>query len=134
MCTEKDHNPNGKPSRRRNRKRTATEVINQAIHENQLGLHLLYVLACLLVIVGSIVILTGVFTKSAIVTIAGCVASALFIPAMSYARIIRRENVALRLLEAPLSRTDTAKETAEVIRDYFLSVSNDHSWKRNPSD
>jgi hypothetical protein len=42
-------------------------------------------------------------------------AFSLFWPSMSSARRIRKENIAIRLLEAPLSRADTAKEAAQML-------------------
>jgi hypothetical protein len=38
---------------------------------------------------------------------------------MTSARRTRKESLAIRLLEAPLSRADTAKDAAETLRRFF---------------
>jgi len=52
----------------------------------------------------------------------GTLASGLFWPAMNSARRTRKESVAIRLLEAPLSRADTAKEAAEMLQHLFHEI------------
>lgn len=74
---------------------------------------LLYVYASVFFLCGIITLLAGVYRKEGLVALAGGVASALFYPAMRQARQIRRENIAIRLLERPLSMAETAHETAD---------------------
>ena len=79
--------------------RTAEQVIDQAISENKFSAYLLYGFA-----------------------LAGGVASGLFWPAMNQARQIRRENIAIRLLERPLSMADTSNEAANALKDFFVTT------------
>ena len=53
---------------------------------------------------------------------AGGIASALFFPAMRQARQIRRENIAIRLLERPLSMAETSHEAADALKEFFLDT------------
>ncbi len=106
--------------------RSATDIIDQAIRENRAAEILLYILALAVVAVGSVVLISGVISDNGVVTIAGAISNALFVPAMYFARRIRSENIAIRLLEAPLSRADTAQEAAEAIKNNFLSLSSQH--------
>jgi hypothetical protein len=46
----------------------------------------------------------------------------LFWPALREARQIHKENMAVRLLEVPLSMAGTAKAAAEALRDAFTTV------------
>jgi hypothetical protein len=63
-----------------------------------------------------------------IVALAGAIANILFYPAMRMAREIRRENIAIRLVENPLSMAHTAKEASDTLREFFA----DTFIKRNP--
>jgi hypothetical protein len=64
----------------------------------------------------------AVFEGSGVQALAGAVSSALFVPAMMMAKGIRRQNLAIRLLEAALSRAETAQEAAQAIRSAFTEV------------
>ena len=90
--------------------RTAKLVIDQAIKENRTGESLCYGLAITFVCTGVAVIGRSFFVEQAIwTTLIGAVVSGLFWPAISSARQIRRENLAIRLLEFPLSKAETAE-------------------------
>jgi len=102
--------------------RTAREVIDQAIQENRPGEWLCYAFAVLFVLVGVGVLVGGAIAGQGIVSLAGSIASILFWPALREARQIRKENMAIRLLEVPLSMAGTAKAAAEALRDAFTSV------------
>lgn len=102
--------------------RSGQAIIDQAIRENRFGECLLYVFAALFVVCGVIVLLCAVWRKDTEQAIVGTVASALFFPAMHQARQIRKENLAIRLLEAPLSHAATAGESAVAIRKAFLEI------------
>jgi hypothetical protein len=106
-------------TRRVEQPRTAREVIDAAIRENRFGEYLLYSFAVAFVATGLFALVWGVLHGSEINAIVGLLASALFWPAMSSARRTRKENIAIRLLEAPLARADTAKEAAETLRKVF---------------
>jgi len=102
--------------------RTAREVIDQAIHENRAGEWLCYVFAVVFVVVGVAVIIWGAAAGQGIVALAGSIASVLFWPALREARQIRKENMAIRLLEVPLSMAGTGKAAAEALREAFTTV------------
>jgi hypothetical protein len=102
--------------------RTAREVIDQAIYENRAGESLCYVFAIVFVLVGVVVIVWGAAVSQGLVSLAGSIASILFWPAMREARQIRKENMAIRMLEVPLSMAGTGKAAAEALREAFTTV------------
>src|SRR6266446_1109460 len=102
--------------------RTAQRVIDEAIRENRLGEWLCYLFAIVFVVVGVGVIIAGAVTGQGVVAVAGSIASILFWPAMKEARQMRKENMAIRLLEAPLSMAETSRAAAEALRDAFTVV------------
>lgn len=70
-------------------------------------------------VLGIIIIVVGLFRDSAIISLVGCLESSLFWPAMNAARRTRNENIAIRLLELPLSQAGTAKTTMEMLKDIY---------------
>jgi ABC-type multidrug transport system fused ATPase/permease subunit len=108
-------------------KRSPTEIINQAIAENRQSEFLLYIYSTVLVLAGSAALLYGVWAHQPITMTAGVCSSSLFIPAMHYARRIRKENMAIRLLEVPLTRADTAAEAAQVLKEHFIQTHNENA-------
>ena len=52
----------------------------------------------------------------------GAAASFLAIPAMTTANEIRKQNMAIRLLEIPLNKAETAEEAAALIQQFFQST------------
>jgi hypothetical protein len=106
--------------------RSAQSVINQAIKENRAGEQLLYVFASILVGVGAVTILSGVVaifmghSGGGIASLAGAIASSLFYPAIRQTREIREANIAIRMMEIPLSRASSAEEAARTIQEAFL--------------
>jgi len=101
----------------------AQEVISQAIRENRLSEILLYVFASVVLLVGVVTLVSGIIFGPPLIALTGAVESSLFVPAMAFAKRIRKENLAIRMLEIPLSRADTAQEAAQAIRDAFLTLS-----------
>src|SRR5262245_10648214 len=101
------------------RARTAREVIDQAIRENKVGEWLLYSFAIIFVVTGLLVLWIGISRGEVLTTASGAIVTSLFVPAMSSTRQTRKENIAIRLLEAPLSRASTAAEAAEALRRAF---------------
>ena len=99
--------------------RSAQEVIDQAIADNRFGEYLLYSFAIVFVTAGVVLIGVGIFRNNPYAMIGGPVESVLFVPAMRWGWKIRRANIAIRLLEAPLSRAKTADEAATAIRQFF---------------
>lgn len=114
-----------------NQPRAAQVVIDQAIRENRGAEALLYIFASIVVLVGGGALIYGVVSGQAIVAIAGAISSSLFVPAMSYAKKIRKENMAIRMLEVPLGRADTAKDAADAIRDSFLRLNSEEPLPTN---
>lgn len=99
--------------------RTPRQVIDLAVAENRFGERLLYGMACAFVGIGLFVLIWAVIQGSPIVAVCGSISSALFWPAINSARQTRKESVAIRLMEAPLSRADTAKEAADMLQKLF---------------
>ena len=102
--------------------RTPRQVIDQAIQDNKPSEYLLYAFAIVFVLCGMFALVAGVLRKEGLVALAGGVGSALFIPAMSQARQIRRENIAIRLLESPLGMAETSQEAATALREFFVDT------------
>ncbi|UCG53868.1 MAG: hypothetical protein JSV32_04460 [Dehalococcoidia bacterium] len=96
--------------------RTPKEIIDQAIKENSLSSKLLYLFATAFVVVGLSVLVWSVYKGQALSAILGALSSSLFWPALRLARRTRKENIAIRLLEAPLERADTAREATEMLQ------------------
>ncbi len=99
--------------------RPARELIDQAIGENRFNERLLYAFAILFVVIGAFAICWSIVVNVGLATIAGSVSSILFWPAMQMARRIREQNIALRMLEVPLDRSQTAEEASRLLRDFF---------------
>jgi hypothetical protein len=104
------------------RKRTATEIINNAINENRFGEHLRYLFSCVTFFVGIVVLGVGAYQGQPIIAASGTVAAALFYPAMRLARGIREQNMAIRLLEIPLTNSKTAEEATKILNEFFSST------------
>ncbi|MGB9454735.1 MAG: hypothetical protein WCB12_01745 [Bryobacteraceae bacterium] len=104
------------------RVRMPSEVIDAAIRENRAGEYVLYGLSVLFALVGVGTLIYGIVRGTPGTSLAGAIASGLFWPAMTEARKTRKESLAVRLLEAPLSRADTAKEAADMLREVFDSL------------
>jgi hypothetical protein len=102
--------------------RSAQQVIDQAISENRFGEYLCYIFAVVFVLVGVGVVIWGAWIAQGTVSIAGSIAGILFWPAMQEAPQVRRENIAIRLLEAPLSLASTATAAAEALREAFITI------------
>ena len=102
--------------------RTSKDVIDQAIKENKVPECLLYIFAILFVLTGITILIIGIQKGETVTTVAGVISSSFFLPAMKNARQIRKENIAIRLLEAPLSRADSAKEASDMLRDIVKHI------------
>jgi hypothetical protein len=102
--------------------RPVDEVINQIITENRPSEWLCYGLIVVFVAVGVTVILWGCVVNSAPLAAVGGIPAALFWPALSAARAIRKENMLLRSLEIPLGLATTAAEAADELRKAFADI------------
>ena len=112
--------------------RTSREIIDEAISDNRRSEYLAYRFATVFVLVGVAVIVWSMFAKEPLATIGGSIESVLFWPALNSVRRTRKENIAIRLLEAPLSRADSAKEAADMLRDAFKDVFVDNRSESRP--
>ncbi|MCI0464200.1 MAG: hypothetical protein L0Z62_45275 [Gemmataceae bacterium] len=99
-------------------------MIDQAIKENRLGERLCYGFATAFVAVGMAAVGRALVVEQAVwMTALGASVSALFWPALNAARQIRRENLAIRLLEVPLSRAETGQAAADMLQKAFVEGS-----------
>ena len=76
-------------------------------------------------LVGVVAIVWSMFTKQQFATLGGAIESALFWPALNSVQRTRKENIAIRLLEAPLSMTASSKDAADMLWDVFKDVFGD---------
>ena len=104
------------------KKRSAQNLIDKTVADNRASEWLLYCLAALFVITGIVILVVGAVRGEAVTSILGVVSSALFVPAVSFARQTRKETIAIRLLEAPLSNAATADEAARLIGQIVTEV------------
>jgi hypothetical protein len=103
--------------------RSAKQVIDQLIRENRPWEWLCFISAASFVVIGLAVIIRAMIVpQSEVLTVIGGVTSGLFWPAIAHARRIRKENQAIRLMEIPLSKAETDKEAAEILREAFVEV------------
>ena len=102
--------------------RSAREIIDQAIAENRLGERLCYAFSVTFVLLGAFGLTFGMLKGEGTVALAGSIPEALFVPAFIFARRIRSENIAIRLLEVPLNRAETAQGAAEALGVFFKTT------------
>jgi hypothetical protein len=102
--------------------RSAKEIIDQAINDNKVSEWLLYIFASVFVLAGMTALIWGMVEGQGAVSVAGAIAGALFWPDMHQARQIRRENIAIRLVEGPLSMAETSGEAANALREFFVNT------------
>jgi hypothetical protein len=95
--------------------RTPRQVIDQAVKENRLGERLLYGMAIGFAGIGGVLLIWAAANHSPTMAVVGCLSEILVWPSVESARKTRRESVAIRLLEAPLSRADTAREASDML-------------------
>jgi len=97
--------------------RTAKDIIDQAISENRRSEWLLYSFALLFVVGGLGTLVWGALQGEEITAIAGLVATSFFYPAMRWAYRIRKENFAIRMLEATLSNALSEKQAVAMLTE-----------------
>jgi hypothetical protein len=114
-------------------RRTARQVIDQAIADNRKQEWILYSFSITCVLTGLVLILWGLFHGDKIFAGLGTLSSALFWPAMRYARQIRRESIAIRLLEVPLSKAETETAACAMLERFFRDLMLDKSKDGLPS-
>jgi hypothetical protein len=103
--------------------RTAKDIIDQAIRENRMGEYVLYFAAVLLMLTGlSLLGWAIVFSRELVSALVGIGVGSLSVPPMKFAKRIRGENIAIRLLERPLNRANTADEAARVLATAYSEL------------
>lgn len=103
--------------------RSAKQVIDQLIKENRWWEGLCFGSACVFVLLGAGVIIRAMLLEqSDVLTVVGGACGFLTWPSLAHARRIRKENQALRLLEIPLGKAETAEKAADMIREMFIKV------------
>ena len=101
------------------RPRVAKLVIDQAIRENRRWEWVCLGMTVGFAAVGLGVLIVGAANGDGLIALSGAVTSGLFWPAFRAADDIRRANIAIRLMEIPLSRARTADQAAETIRQMY---------------
>ena len=112
--------------------RTAKQVIDQAIKDNRGNGNLIFGLLTGFAIAGVVALIWGMVNGEGAVALAGGISNVMLWPAVYHARQIRRENIALRLLEAPLSKAESSKEASDALREFFVETF--LSRRPNPRD
>lgn len=95
---------------------SAYTAIDKVIQENRPAEWLLYIVSVLIVATGIFTIVFGTLKEQALLALVGSVPSAMIFPALWMARDIRRENMAIRLLEVPLRMAQSSEEAASSVR------------------
>lgn len=101
------------------RGRQPSEIINQAISENKATWRLLYTFASLVIVIGLSVLVWAIVNQQRVAGIVGFLIALLFWPAFNLIRKTQKEDLAIRILEVPLNRADTAKRAADLLSDFF---------------
>jgi hypothetical protein len=103
--------------------RTAKQVIDQLIKENRWWEWFCFIAVCVFLLVGvGVIVRAMIVDQSNVLTVVGGTCNVLIGPALTHARRIRKENQAMRLLEIPLSKAETAEKAANMIREMFVEV------------
>lgn len=110
-----------------NHARSTSEVIDRAIAENRIGERLLYFSAFIFITTGLAILIWAIRSQQPLMGLLGVLTSSLFWPALSSIRRTRKENLSIRLLEAALSRADTAKDAADALSQFFKDSMKVHS-------
>jgi len=101
---------------------SAGSIIDKAISENRFGEILIYVVSVLIVGAGIFGIIFGALTGEGLVALGGGMASSLIFPAFGAMREMRRQNMAIRLLETSLAGASTSEEASRAINDVFRGL------------
>jgi hypothetical protein len=110
--------------------RTPKQVIDQAIRDNRVAEWICYGFAICFALVGVVGFFVLIATGQPVLTVASGIASILFWPALSNAREIRKENIAIRLLEVPLGLATNEESAAKALEKVFLSTLNREGRKK----
>lgn len=101
--------------------RTAKEVIDGAIAENRIWERVCLTLTLLFPFVGIGILVMAVVRGDGLMALAGSISSSLFWPALRSAIAIRQVNIAIRLLEVPLSQAKSSSQALNAINQAFAT-------------
>jgi F0F1-type ATP synthase assembly protein I len=99
--------------------RPTSAVINQAIEENKAGQRILYLAAFFCLVTGVVILIWQIHHQQPVMAILGFLLALLSLPLFTWIKSTKKQNLALRLVEVPLSRADTAKQAAELVSKLF---------------
>jgi hypothetical protein len=103
--------------------RSAKLVIDQAIRENRSWEWLCFLAAIGLILIGIAAIVRAMLVEQeTVVTVVGGLANVIFWPALAMGQRVRKENLAVRLLEVPLSKAATEEAAANMLREMFIQI------------
>ncbi len=100
-------------------KRPAQATIDLILHENQVLLATLYVLAVLSLLTGLTVLGVALWRNQPMTAVAGVAETYLFLPTWRFVQKLRREHIMLRLLQIGLNDARTTSEALDKIRVAF---------------
>lgn len=98
---------------------TAQSVIDKAIKENMISQYLMFIFASVSFCIGVFCVIYSIMVDKYSYAMISTFSGLVFIPSLKFISKSRKENLAIRLLEVPLSRADTAKQAAEALCQYF---------------
>ncbi len=102
--------------------RTTKEVIDEAIKQYQNLRGILIVLSGLFTFLGICYLTWGGYTNNALLTVGGMISMTLVVPTLFYLRRISLDNIAIRILEANLSRAENPTVTADFLETIIGKV------------
>jgi hypothetical protein len=94
-------------------------IIDQAISENRVNERLLYAFSAGTFLTGATTLFVSLARNDGWSVFAGAVVTGFFLPAIRWANQIRKENIAIRCLELPLSQAKTEHEAAKILQSFF---------------
>ncbi|MCE2029726.1 hypothetical protein [Sessilibacter corallicola] len=98
--------------------RSAKQVIDQAILENKIPEYMLYIFSVFLFFSGGYIYFSD---ENALLA---TVLEVTVIPAIAMTKKFRERNMALRLMEIPLSNAQTAEEAARALKEVYMTMYN----------
>ncbi len=99
--------------------RFSRELIDRAIRENRISEYLGYTFSVVFVVCGVAAMAIGIHKGDSVIACAGGIAGVLFWPPFNATMKIRRENIAIRLLEAPLAKASSAEQALDLLNNFF---------------
>jgi len=111
------------PTKARGKPRTAKEVIDELLKENHRWERIFNIVICaFLGVFAGVVVAALMNCRGDVLSIACGAANFIILSSLAYVWRIRRENMATRLLEIPLSKAETSEKAAEMIQEMYIQV------------